>query len=82
VAWRRLKQRRRHARDAVLPDEDLVREIVDAFNHFFFHYAATPLLVVETSGLDLAWDDDTLDELLKQVHTMTGGTRYYVPRTA
>ena len=36
-----------------MPDDDYVRELNEAYNHFFFHYTATPLLVVETSQLDL-----------------------------
>jgi deoxyadenosine/deoxycytidine kinase len=81
VVWRRLKQRRREEADLPRPDEDYVRELVDAYNHFFFHYSATPLLVVETSRLDLAWGDDVLEELLRQIQGMSGGTRYYVART-
>jgi deoxyadenosine/deoxycytidine kinase len=56
-------------------------EINEAFNHFFFHHTATPLLVVETSQLDLAWPDPVLDDLLRQIEGMGRGTRYYVPRT-
>ena len=57
-------------------------ELNEAFNHFFFHYTATPLLVVETSQLDLTWPDATLDDLLRQIDGMTRGTRYYVPRAS
>lgn len=80
IVWSRLRQRARRQPDPPLPDEGYVRELNDALNHFFFHYTASPLLVVETSHLDLAWDDATLDELLRQVTGMTAGTRYYVPR--
>jgi deoxyguanosine kinase len=82
VLWRRLKQRARQQPDMLLPDEDLLGEVNDAFNHFFFHYSSTPLLVVETSKLDLSWSDPTLDEITKQLQTLSGGTRYYVPRMA
>jgi hypothetical protein len=54
--------------------------LIEAFNHFFFHYTATPLLVVETSQIDLSWPDAALDDLLRQIQGMTRGTRYYVPR--
>jgi deoxyguanosine kinase len=79
--WRRLKRSSRDSPETPLPDEGYVRELNEAFNHFFFHYTATPLLVVETSHVDLTWMDDSLDELLRQIHGMSGGTRYYVPRT-
>ena len=81
VARRRLKERARANPDAPAPADDYVRELNEAYNHFFFHYNATPLLVVETSEFDLAWGHDVLDDLVRQVKGMGRGTRYYVPRT-
>ena len=63
------------------PDPDYLREMNEAYHHFFFHYNATPLLVVETSQFDTDASDEALDDLVKQMRTMTAGTRYYVPRT-
>ncbi|MFM8534037.1 MAG: deoxynucleoside kinase [Acidimicrobiia bacterium] len=63
-----------------LPAEDYVRELNEAYQHFFFHYASTPLLVVETSEFDPESDDVALDELVKQIKGMGKGTRYYVAR--
>ncbi len=63
------------------PDPDYLRELNEAYQHFFFHYTATPLLVVETSQVDLAGNDQALDDLIKQIKDMGKGTRYYVPRT-
>ena len=67
-------------RDVPLPEEDYVRELNEAYQHFFFHYTATPLLVVETSEFDPESDDAALDELVKQIKGMGKGTRYYVAR--
>jgi deoxyguanosine kinase len=78
VLRRRIKDRRdARARAASL---DRLGELNEAFNHFFFHHTATPLLVVETSQLDLTWPDATLDDLIRQIDGMSRGTRYYVPR--
>jgi len=66
--------------DVPTPDEDYVRELNEAYQHFFFHYSATPLLVVETSEFDPESDDDALDELMKQIRGLGKGTRYYVAR--
>jgi len=63
------------------PGDAYLGELNEAYNHFFFHYSATPLLVVETSALDLTWEDAAVDDLLRQIRTLTTGTRYYVPRT-
>ncbi len=63
------------------PSPEYLRELNEAYQHFFFHYSATPLLVVETSQLDLAGSDDALDDLIRQINGMGRGTQYYVPRT-
>jgi deoxyadenosine/deoxycytidine kinase len=81
VLRRRLRDRHRAHPDTVLLDDEYVRELNEAYNHFFFHYTATPLLVVETSQFDLSWGDEALDDLVKQLKGMGKGTRYYVPRT-
>jgi deoxyguanosine kinase len=63
-----------------VPAEEYIRELNEAYQHFFFHYTATPLLVVETSEFDPESDDAALDELVKQIKDMHKGTRYYVAR--
>ena len=68
-------------RELRVPDQEYVRELNEAYQHFFFHYTATPLLVVETSQLDLAGSDEALDDLIRQINAMGRGTQYYVPRT-
>jgi deoxyguanosine kinase len=68
-------------RSTPVPDADYLRELNEAYQHFFFHYNATPLLVVETSEFDPETSDEALDDLVRQIHGMGKGTRYYVPRT-
>ena len=63
------------------PDPDYVRELNEAYHHYFFHYDATPLLVVETSQFDSEASDEAMDDLVRQINSMGAGTRYYVPRT-
>ena len=82
ILLRRLKERARNGEpDALEPDPKYIREVNEAYQHFFFHYTATPLLVVETSHVDLAASDEALDDLIRQIRTMKSGTQYYVPRT-
>jgi deoxyadenosine/deoxycytidine kinase len=81
VLTRRLRDRARAHPESAAPDDEYVREVNEAYNHFFFHYSATPLLVIETSQFDLSWGDEALDDLVKQLRGMGRGTRYYVPRT-
>ena len=79
---RRLRERARRDGDdeTPLPGDDYLAELNEAYNHYFFHYTATPLLVVETSAVDPGWGGEAVDALLRQLRTMSGGTIYYVPR--
>ena len=82
VLLRRVHSRRLEPEAVALqPDDEYLRELNEAYHHFFFHYDATPLLVVETSQFDSDASDEALDDLIKQVRAMGPGTRYYVPRT-
>jgi deoxyguanosine kinase len=80
-----LRRLRTHRPDpdapALEPDADYLKELNEAYHHFFFHYNATPLLVVETSQFDSDASEEALDDLIRQIKTMSAGTRYYVPRT-
>jgi deoxyadenosine/deoxycytidine kinase len=82
VLIRRLRDRARDSdRETLDPEPGYLKELNEAYQHFFFHYTSTPLLVVETSHLDLAGSDEALDDLIKQINGMGRGTQYYVPRT-
>jgi deoxyadenosine/deoxycytidine kinase len=81
VLTRRLRDRASKTDgESLEPSHEYLRELNEAYQHFFFHYSSTPLLVVETSQLDLAGSDDALDDLIRQINTMGRGTQYYVPR--
>ena len=83
ILVRRLRDRSKEDpdREAFDPDPEYIRELNEAYQHFFFHYCATPLLVVETSQLDLQASDEAVDDLIRQIRSLNKGTRYYVPRT-
>ena len=81
VLLRRQREHPKEIEDEVPePATDYLRELNEAYQHFFFHYTATPLLVVETSHVDLAASDVALEDLIKQIRGMGRGTQYYVPR--
>ncbi len=82
VLLRRVHSRRLEEEAVALqPDDEYLRELNEAYLHFFFHYNATPLLVVETSQFDSDASDEARDDLIKQIRNLGPGTRYYVPRT-
>ncbi len=80
VLRKRVRERERANPELPRLQDDYLRELNEAYNHFFFHYSVTPLLVVETSQLDLSWGDEAVAALERQVRTMGKGTQYYVPR--
>ena len=78
ILMKRVKSRGRAEEKAL--SEDYMTEVNRAYNHYFFHYTATPLLVVNTADVDFAGSSEDLDDLLRQIRTMGKGTQYYVPR--
>jgi deoxyadenosine/deoxycytidine kinase len=62
-----------------LPKDDYLRELVKGFDYFFFHYSATPLLIVNTAEVDYSDPETDLDELLSEIETTEGGTRFFKP---
>ena len=82
VLLRRVRERAaRPDSDAPELGADYLRELNEAYQHYFFNYTATPLLVVETSHFD-SNQQDALDDLIRQIRELRRGTQFYVPRTA
>ena len=62
---RRQRERSKEIEDDLPePSADYLRELNEAYQHFFFHYNATPLLVVETSHFEVGGNDAALDDLM------------------
>jgi deoxyadenosine/deoxycytidine kinase len=81
VLLRRVRERaKKEGHELHDPDPGYLRELNEAYQHFFFHYGATPLLVVETSEVEFQTSDNALDDLVRQIRGMGRGTQYYVPR--
>ncbi len=77
VLLKRIKLRGR-GEEANLSEEYLA-EVNRAYNHYFFHYTQTPLLVVNTTDVDFVKRPEDLDDLITQIKKMGKGTQYYVP---
>lgn len=58
-------------------DAEYLTSVVDAYNHYFFHYNRTPLLVIKTDQLDFVENSKHLDEIFNQIAEMRQGTRYF-----
>ncbi|MFI5175262.1 MAG: deoxynucleoside kinase [Terriglobia bacterium] len=58
---------------------DYLTEVVRAFDHFFFHYNATDLLVINTAEIDFIERNEDLNDLLHRLQQPVKGTQYYLP---
>ena len=77
VVMKRIRGRKRDYERNL--SEAYVRELAEAYRHFFHYYAASPLLVINTSTIDFVKHTDELDDLIRQIELMDRGVRYYVP---
>lgn len=60
-------------------EEEYLKNLNEAFNHFFFHYDDSPLLIVNTDQLDFIKNREHLNDFFTQITEKFDGTRYYVP---
>lgn len=58
---------------------DYIEELCQAFNHFFFYYTESPLLVVNTDEIDFVKNKADLDQLVEKIKYHRAGTEYFVP---
>jgi len=77
VLMKRIRSRGRPEEASM--SQEYLAEVNRAYNHYFFHYTLTPLLVVNTSEMDFVKRAEDVDDLLKQIRSMGKGTQYYVP---
>jgi len=77
VLKKRLKKKNASGEKAI--SEDYLTEVVKAYEHFFFHYTQSDLLIVNTSEIDFVDRNEDLQELLKKVSAPIKGTQYFLP---
>ena len=58
---------------------EYLEAVAKAYEHFFFRYAATNLLVVNTSEIDFVERHQDLQELLRRLQEPVKGTQYFLP---
>ncbi|MGA7617573.1 MAG: deoxynucleoside kinase [Thermoanaerobaculia bacterium] len=74
---RRIRKRGREYEKSISPQ--YLKELSEAYAHYFYHYDATPLLVVNTNEIDFVQNAQDFDALVEQIRTAQKGTQYYVP---
>jgi deoxyadenosine/deoxycytidine kinase len=56
-----------------------IEQVVQAYEHFFFHYSASDLLVVNTSEIDFVNNNRDLQLLLKRLGEPVQGMQFFLP---
>ena len=77
VLKKRLKKKDAPGERAI--SDDYIEEVAKAYDHFFFHYSASDLLVVNTSDIDFVDRHEDLQELLRRLTEPIKGTQYFLP---
>ena len=59
-----------------------IEELSEAYNHFFFRYTATPLLIVNSTDIDFVNSEKDFEELYQQIFREDRGmTEYFKPES-
>jgi deoxyguanosine kinase len=77
ILLQRVKKRGRSFEKGI--SDDYIEGLNEAFNHFFFHYDDSPLLIVNTDRLDFTSNRDHLEDFFARIAEKFEGTQYYVP---
>ncbi|MEK6679477.1 MAG: deoxynucleoside kinase [Nitrospirota bacterium] len=77
ILLERIKKRAREY-EKELPGKYL-EDLNEAYNHYFFQYSESPLLVIQTTSIDFVKSRADLDDLIKQITLMKKGTQHYIP---
>src|SRR5690242_2453397 len=77
VLKKRLKKKNAASEKAI--NDDYLEEVVKAYEHFFFHYTSSDLLIVNTSEIDFVDRNEDLKELLRKITEPIKGTQYFLP---
>ncbi|NNG27707.1 MAG: deoxynucleoside kinase [Ignavibacteriaceae bacterium] len=70
-----IKKRNRKIERAL--SRNYIEELSEAYNHFFFRYNSSPLLIVNSSDLDFVNSEEDFNELFKQIFREDRGFKEY-----
>jgi len=61
---------------------DYLKELNEAYNHFFFHYDESPLLIININEIDFINNEEDFYTLLKEIEKEEKGMRVFLPRSS
>ena len=70
-----IKNRNRKIERAL--NRSYIEDLSEAYNHFFFRYNSTPLLIVNSTDIDFVNSDGDFEELFKQIFREDRGVKEY-----
>ena len=77
VLFERIQRRGKQAERNI--SRDYLDVLNNAFNHFFFNYSQTPLLVVNTDAIDFVNNEKHFQDLIHRISDPVKGMELYVP---
>lgn len=77
VLLKRIRSRGRRSEQAINPD--YLQSLSTAYTDFFYYYDDAPLLIVNSSGLDLVNNEQHFIELVEQIQSHKSGKQYFNP---
>lgn len=60
-------------------ESNYLQRLVEAYTRFFYHYTATPLLIVNAADIDLVNNEQDYQLLLERLSKTTSGRHYFNP---
>ena len=74
---KRIKKRGRHYEMSI--SADYLKDLIESYNEFFFHYEKSPVLIVNTKNADFLMNREHLNGLIKEISQPLEGIRYFSP---
>lgn len=71
--------RRKGLADERSISDGYLEQVVQAYEHFFFHYTASDLLIVNTDDIDFVRNNEDLQTLMRRLTEPVRGKQYFLP---
>ena len=73
----RIKKRGREMEKDI--DPRYLKNLIDLYDHHFYHYTDCPVLIINTDPIDFVKNERNLMDLLQKISDVPTGTSYYNP---
>jgi deoxyadenosine/deoxycytidine kinase len=60
-------------------DPDYIEALNQAYNHFFFHYSGSPVLIVNCNEIDFVNNPKDFEDIMKEAFETRSGSKFYHP---